>query len=358
MGAQSHFYFEPQVSLAEPGEDGEMTVYASTQNPSETQFKVAEVLGVPANKVVVRTKRMGGGFGGKETRSFYVSAACALAAAQLKRPVRMVLDRDVDMATAGTRHAAQARYRVGFDDNGVVQGVEVDFYVNGGYSIDLSFSVLDRGLFHLLNTYRCNDVRFIGRVCKTNTLTATAYRGFGGPQGMLVCETWMDHIARELKIPVETVRDRNFLRAGDRTHYNQPLDPTVRVAELFRSLRASSEFDKRRAAIDAFNASSRYRKRGIALLPTIFGLSFTAKFLNQAGALVNAFIDGSVQVNIAGTEMGQGLFTKMAQIAANALGVSVENVRVMETATDKVMILKHKIFLLRYQLPFFSLPLS
>ncbi len=334
IGAQEHFYLEPQGSFVVPGEEFE--VYASTQNPTHTQSVVAEVLGMPANRVIAKTRRLGGGFGGKETRSMFISAACAVAAYHLRQPIRMILDRDVDFATSGARHAFKGTYRVGFDDRGVLQGVDTKLYSNAGYSIDLSFSIMERALFHSLNAYKCENVRVTGQVCRTNIVTATAFRGFGGPQGMMVVEAWIDHIARTLNIPPETVRERNFLRSGDMTHYNQKVDSSMVVADMFGKLKSQCEFDARLEKVREFNATSRFRKRGICLLPTVFGLAFTFRTLNQAGALVNVFTDGTVQVNQGGTEMGQGLFTKMAQIASRALGVPIDRIVVMETATDKV----------------------
>ncbi len=334
IGAQEHFYLEPQGSFVVPGE--EMEVFASTQNPSHTQHAVADVLGFPSNRVIAKTRRLGGGFGGKETRSIFISAACAVAAHQLQLPVRMIMDRDVDFATCGPRHAFTGKYKVAFDKSGVLQAVETNLFSNAGYSIDLSFSVMERALFHSLNAYKCENVRVSGQLCKTNVLTSTAFRGFGGPQGMLVVEAWVDHIARKLGISPEVVRERNFIRATEKTHYNQVMDETVIVADMFSKLRRDSEFDQRRKAVDQFNKENRDKKRGLCLMPTVFGLSFTAKFLNQAGSLINVYTDGSVQINQSGTEMGQGLFTKMAQIAAHALGAPLEDVRVMETSTDKV----------------------
>ncbi len=334
VGAQEHFYLEPQGSFVVPGEEFE--VFASTQNPTHTQHVVAEVLGMPANRVVTKTRRLGGGFGGKETRSMFVSAACAVAAYHLRQPVRMILDRDIDFATSGARHAFKGKYRVGFDERGVLRGVETQLYSNAGYSIDLSFSIMERALFHSLNSYKCDNVRVTGQLCRTNIVTATAFRGFGGPQGMMVVEAWVDHVARTLGLAPETVRERNFIRGGDLTHYNQKMEESMVVADMFAKLKRDCDFDKRKAEIEAFNSSSRYHKRGICLLPTVFGLAFTFRTLNQAGALVNVFTDGTVQVNQGGTEMGQGLFTKMAQIAAHALGVPIDKIVVMETSTDKV----------------------
>jgi xanthine dehydrogenase/oxidase len=336
IGGQEHFYLEPQTTYVEPTEEREMRVWSSTQNPTKTQQKVAAVLGVPQNRVIALCKRMGGGFGGKETRSVIVSAACAVAAHHLNRPVRMVLDRDVDFAVSGTRHAFRGQYRVGFNDEGVVSALDVELYSNAGYSMDLSFSVMDRALFHSTNAYRVPHVRAVGHLCKTNIVTATAFRGFGAPQGMMVAETWIDHVARTLRLAPETVRARNLYKAGDFTHFRQRLDDNVCIGSMYETLRKSADFDARAAKVAEFNAQHVHRKRGLCLLPTVFGMSFTAKFMNQAGALVHLLQDGSVQVHHGGTEMGQGLHTKMAQIAAHALGVTLDAVHVVETATDKV----------------------
>ncbi len=336
VGAQEHFYLEPQGSIANVTDNDEIEIWASTQNPTKTQMKVAAILKLPAGKVITRTKRMGGGFGGKETRSIYVSAACAVAAFKLRRPVRMILDRDVDFATSGARHAFRGNYKIGFDKSGVIEGVDVQLFSNAGYSMDLSFSVMERALFHSLNAYKCPNVRVVGNLCKTNLLSATAFRGFGAPQGMMVVESWMDHIARKLNLAPEVVRMRNFISAGDLTHFNQIVDPTICIGEMYASLMKSCDYENRRKEVARFNAENKYRKRGLSLIPTVFGMSFTAKFMNQAGALVHCYLDGSIQVHHGGTEMGQGLHTKIAQVAAHAFGIELSQVSVIETATDKV----------------------
>ena len=335
MGGQEHFYLEPNASLVVPGEDDEIVSYASSQCPDKHHRYISHVLGVPQHKVVVRTKRLGGGFGGKETRSAWVNAAAALPAYLLKRPVRIVLDRDEDMQISGQRHAFAARYRIGFDAERRITGLDIDVYNNAGYSLDLSFSVMDRALTHLDSVYRLGAVRAQGHLCRTNQATHTAFRGFGGPQGMLIIEQILERCARDLDIPLDELRLLNMYAEGDVTHFGQTLEG-CQARRCWDEARALAGIEARHQAVAAFNAGSRFRKRGLATLPTKFGISFTTKFLNQAGALVHAYTDGTVLVTHGGVEMGQGLHTKMAQIAAQALGVPLSAVHIAETATDKV----------------------
>ena len=341
IGGQEHFYLESQAAWAEAGDDSDIFVCSSTQHPSEIQAVVSHVLHLPRSKVVVQSPRMGGGFGGKETQGNAFAALVALAAWRTKRPVRVQLDRDVDMGLTGKRHPFLARYSAGFGDDGRVLGVSVSLVSDGGYALDLSESILDRALFHLDNSYYLPAVRFEGRVAKTNVVSHTAFRGFGGPQGMLVIEEIMDRIARALGLPPETVRERNLYRAivGARdtvtTHYGQDIGE-CRLPGIWTQLMDSSRFVERRREIAEWNRTHPQTKRGIAITPVKFGISFTASFLNQAGALVLVYRDGTVQVNHGGTEMGQGLGTKILGIAMRALGLPRERVRVMKTATDKV----------------------
>eukprot|EP00741_Cyanophora_paradoxa_P011272 tig00020554_g10889.t1 len=335
IGGQEHFYLETQATLAVPGESREMTLVSSTQNPSKTQFMVAKVLGVPDNRVVCKVKRMGGGFGGKETRSIFVAAAAAVAAARLRRPVRIALDRDVDMATSGTRHPFLGRYRLGVAADGRVLAFDVALFSNGGCSADLSSSVLERAMFHVENSYNIPNLRVVGRGCRTNLPSNTAFRGFGGPQGMFVCEAAMDRAAHALGLDPAAFREANLYREGDRTHYGMALEG-CHAPRIWADLKASSDYEARRAAAAAFNAANRYRKRGVYMLPVKFGMSFTFRTLNQAGALVHVYLDGTVLVTHAGTEMGQGLHTKVCQVAADALGVPLASVYIAETSTDKV----------------------
>eukprot|EP01137_Pigoraptor_chileana_P018502 Opistho-2@78082 len=335
MGGQEHFYLETQATLAVPGEDGEMELFVSTQAPTKTQMTVAHVLGVPANRVVCRVKRMGGGFGGKETRNVFLTAAAAVAARRLGRPVRLVLDRDMDMQVTGGRHPFHGRYKVGYMADGRIAALQLEMFSNGGYSYDLSLPVMERALFHLDNAYRIPNVHATGRVCRTNLASNTAFRGFGGPQGMFICETWMSHVADALGLSQNLVRERNLYKDGDRVHYNQDITD-CHAERCFVSVRESASFQERAANVAEFNASNRWRKRGLAVIPTKFGISFTAKFMNQAGALVHMYADGSVLVTHGGTEMGQGLHTKMLQVAARELGVPMDAVHISETSTATV----------------------
>jgi xanthine dehydrogenase molybdopterin binding subunit/xanthine dehydrogenase small subunit len=341
IGGQEHFYLEAQAAWAERGDDGDVFVCSSTQHPSEVQAVVSHVLALPRHRVVVQAPRMGGGFGGKETQGNAFAALVALAAWRTGRPVRLQLDRDVDMQVTGKRHPFLGRFTAGFDADGRVLGVKVSLVNDGGFALDLSESILDRALFHLDNAYYLPAVEFEGRVARTNTASNTAFRGFGGPQGMVVIEEVMDRVARTLGLPPERVRERNLYRPGsvdgasNRTHYGQDIGDD-RVQRVFHDLLASSRFTERRAEVDAWNAAHLHTKRGLAVTPVKFGISFTASFLNQAGALVVIYRDGTVQVNHGGTEMGQGLATKMQGVAMRALGLPSSHVRVMKTQTDKV----------------------
>jgi xanthine dehydrogenase large subunit len=336
-GAQDHFYLETQVALAVPQEAGAMIVYSSTQHPSEVQAKVAEVLGIGRHQVVVQCPRMGGGFGGKETQAAPYAVLAALAANAAKRPVKVWLDRDKDMISTGKRHPFWSKYRAGFDREGRIRALDVETYSDGGFSNDLSRSILDRALFHTDNSYFIPAVRLRGRPAKTNFPSNTAFRGFGGPQGMLVIESILNDAAERLGIDPAIVRERNFYGDAprDQTPYGQIVEAS-RLPRLFDELMESSDYFSRRQAIDRFNAASRTTKRGIAFQTVKFGISFTASFLNQAGAMIAVYQDGTVQMNHGGTEMGQGLQTKMLAVCAHALGVEKDAIRAMPTSTDKV----------------------
>ncbi|KAF0046337.1 hypothetical protein F2P81_002866 [Scophthalmus maximus] len=295
IGGQEHFYLETNVTLAVPrGEDGEMELFVSTQSATKTQ-------------------RMGGGFGGKESRSTVLSTVVAVAANKLKRPVRCMLDRDEDMLVTGGRHPFYGKYKVGFLTSGRVVALDVSYFSNCGNSQDLSLSVLERALFHMENSYSVENIRGRGFCCRTNLPSNTAFRGFGGPQGMMVAESWMTDVAQSLGRPAEEVRRLNLYMEGDVTPYNQVLDQ-VTLQRCWDECLSRSNYQHRRAAIDVFNSQNRWTKRGLAIIPTKFGISFTALFLNQAGALVHIYTDGSVLLTHGGTEMGQGLHTKMIQI--------------------------------------------
>jgi len=337
IGGQEHFYLETQISSVMPTEDGGMIVYTSTQNPTEVQKLVAEVLGVSMNKIVIDMRRMGGGFGGKETQAAGPACMCAVIAHLTGRPTKMRLPRMEDMIMTGKRHPFYVEYDVGFDDSGMLHGIQIDLAGNCGYSPDLSGSIVDRAMFHSDNAYYLGDVTINGHRCKTNTASNTAYRGFGGPQGMVAIEEIMDAVARELgKDPLE-IRKRNYYGKTERniTPYYQTVEHNM-LEEMTAELEASSEYARRREEIRAFNASSPILKKGLSLTPVKFGISFTASFLNQAGALIHVYTDGSIHLNHGGTEMGQGLNTKVAQVVAEVFQVDIERIQITATNTDKV----------------------
>lgn len=336
VGGQEHFYLESQASLAYVDESGHMMVHSSTQHPTETQLIVARVLGVASHEVTCQSLRMGGAFGGKEVQANAWASVAAVGAVKTGRPVRLRLDRQRDFTMTGKRHPFLGHYDVGFDDQGKLLALKTELYSDGGWSLDLSKPVLFRAMFHVDNAYHLPSALVTGRVCKTHKTSQTAFRGFGGPQGMVVIEEVMDRIARALDLPPHVVRERNLYQEGDKAHYGQTIKDPSRLGTIWGSLTKSAEFDKRFAEIEAFNQANPHRKRGLAITPVKFGISFTTAFFNQAGALVLMYADGSVQVSHGGTEMGQGLHTKMLQVAADALGVDVETVRLMPTRTDKV----------------------
>ncbi|KAK8445619.1 hypothetical protein SEVIR_9G359200v4 [Setaria viridis] len=318
VGGQEHFYMEPQGTLVWPVDSGnEIHMVSSTQAPQKHQKYVANVLGLPLSKVVCKTKRIGGGFGGKETRSATFAAAVSVPSYRLRRPVKLILDRDVDMISSGQRHSFLGRYKVGFTNDGKVLALDLELYNNGGNSLDLSRAVLERAMFHSENVYDIPNIRISGQVCLTNFPSNTAFRGFGGPQGMLITENWIHHIASELQRSPEDIKN-------------------CRIRSVWDELKASCNFVEARKAVRSFNSNNRWRKRGIAMVPTKFGISFTSKFMNQAGALVQVYTDGTVLVTHGGVEMGQGLHTKVAQVAASSFNIPLSSVFISETSTDKV----------------------
>ncbi|XP_078138559.1 LOW QUALITY PROTEIN: xanthine dehydrogenase/oxidase, partial [Centroberyx gerrardi] len=335
IGGQEHFYLETNVTLAVPRGEEEMELFVSTQSAAKTQSLVSRVLGVPASRVQVRVKRMGGGFGGKESRSTLLSTVVAVAANKLKRPVRCMLDRDEDMLITGGRHPFHGKYKVGFLSSGKVVALDVTYYSNAGNSMDLSLSIMERALFHMENSYSVASVRGRGFVCRTNLPSNTAFRGFGGPQGMLVAESWMSDVAQSLGLPAEQVRRLNLYLQGESTPYSQILDQLT-LDRCWDECLSRSGFLRRRAAAELHNRQHRWTKRGLAVVPTKFGISFTAVFLNQAGALIHIYTDGSVLLTHGGTEMGQGLHTKMVQVASRVLGVPCSKIHISETSTNTV----------------------
>jgi len=341
VGAQEHFYLECNTTVATPQDDGGLDVLTSTQAVMKTQASVAHICGVPMHKVVARCKRMGGGFGGKEARSVFASCACAVAAKVLKKPVRLSLERDVDMRTTGMRHAFVGRYTASVDAKTLkFKGLDVQLYSNGGASLDLSGPVMDRALLHCDNVYHWPALRARGVVCRTAIPPSTAFRGFGGPQGMVLTEHVVAHLAHALGHTDggDALRLANLYAADGVTHFRQPIPAggPWRVPRCCERVRETSEYDKRVKEVAAFNARHAHRKRGVALIPTKFGINFTAKLLNQGGALVHLYVDGTLLVSHGGTEMGQGLNTKVCQVVAQAFGVELSQVHVQETASDRV----------------------
>jgi xanthine dehydrogenase large subunit len=336
VGGQDHFYLEGQVAYAIPQEGGDMLVHSSTQHPSEVQHNVAKVLALPDHAVTVEVRRMGGGFGGKESQPALIAAIAALAARKTGRPAKLRLDRDDDMILTGKRHDFRIDYDVGFDDEGRIQGIRFDHAARCGYSADLSGAIADRAMFHADNAYALNAATIRSRRLKTHTVSNTAFRGFGGPQGMAGIERVIDGIAFALGHDPLDVRKANFYPpAGGVTPYHMEVTDCV-IAEIVDELEASSDYRSRRAAILAFNAKNPVLKKGIALTPVKFGISFTTTHLNQAGALVHVYKDGSVHLNHGGTEMGQGLFVKVAQVVAEELQIDLDRVKITATTTGKV----------------------
>ncbi|CAG8519683.1 680_t:CDS:10 [Ambispora gerdemannii] len=335
-GSQEHFYMETQASLVVPKpEEHEFEIHAATQTPKGVQEVLASVLGIPSNKIVCRVKRLGGAFGGKETRSIPLVAALAIGAWHTKKPVRCMLNRDEDMTTTGQRHPAFARWRIGVNKDGRIKGLDLYIYINAGWSLDLSSGVLDWAMFHADNCYYIPNMRIRGKVCKTNIHSNTACRGFGSPQGMMIMENIMNEVADSMGVNVDSLREMNLYKEGQKTHLNQILTDW-HLPQMYQHLKTTSEFEKRRREVDSYNANHKWRKRGLAFVPSKQGLGYPHLFMNQAGALVHIYNDGSVLVSHGGVEMGQGLHTKMLQIAAEALSVPLDQVHLMETSTNTV----------------------
>ena len=349
VNGQEHFYLEGQVCSVMPTEDGGMKVYSSTQHPTEVQKLVAEVLDVSINKVQVEIRRMGGGFGGKETQAAPLACIAAIVANKTRRPVKYRMSRTDDMVMTGKRHPFFNTYDVAFDEQGIMMGSNIMVAGNCGNSPDLSDAIVDRAMFHSDNAYYLNNTKVVGHRCKTHTTSNTAYRGFGGPQGVILGELMMDDIARHLGEDPLTIRKRNLygikhdhIRTADgevdernQTHYGQIVEDNV-LPELIEELETTSAYWKRREEIKAFNANSPFLKKGLSLTPVKFGISFTVQFLNQAGALVHVYTDGSIHLNHGGTEMGQGLFLKVAQVVAEEFQVDLDNIQVSATNTETV----------------------
>ena len=335
-GSQEHFYLEGQVCLVIPKEDNNLTIYSSTQHPSETQQIVAKMLKQKSNSITVMVRRIGGGFGGKET-NFMTAAICALLSHKTGKPIKLRLDRDDDIIITGKRHDFYSEYEVGFNDNGKIEGLKLKLASRCGMSPDLSYAINERALLHLDNAYYLSDLEVKNYLCKTNTSSSTAFRGFGGNQGMMAIENIIDNIARFLKKDSSEVRKNNFygLKERNTTHYGMKINDNV-IHDIFKNLLDKSNYKKRYEDIKNFNLKNNYKKKGIALTPVKFGISFTTIHLNQAGALVHIYTDGSVYLNHGGIEMGQGTHTKIAQLVANTFGLPFEKVKISSTNTSKV----------------------
>ncbi len=336
FAGQEHFYLETHCSLATVDENGQVFIQSSTQHPTETQEITAHVLGVPSNRVTVQCLRMGGGFGGKEMQPHGLAAVAALGATLTHRPVRLRLTRQQDMTMTGKRHGFHATWRAGFDADGRFTALDATLTSDGGWSLDLSEPVLSRALCHVDNAYWIPHVVVHGRIAKTNKTSQTAFRGFGGPQGMLVTEDIIGRIAPLLGIAPDELRRRNFYADGQATPYGQPVRHPERMVAAWDQVSQNADLVRRRAEVAAYNAAHPHTKRGLAITPVKFGISFNFTAFNQGGALVHVYKDGSVLINHGGTEMGQGLHTKMLQVAATALGLPLSKVRLAPTRTDKV----------------------
>ena len=336
-GGQDHFYLEGQIALATPGEAGDIHVWSSTQHPTEVQHGVAHVLGLPFNAVTVEVRRMGGAFGGKESQATIIAAIAALLAWKARRPVKLRLPRDDDMRATGKRHPFLARYDVGFDGDGRILALDLVLAANGGNVADHTPAVLTRALCHADNCYFLPTLRFRGLPCKTNTVSNTAFRGYGGPQGMLAIETIIERIARDRGLAIDAVRRRNFygIDRNDVTPYGMTVEDNI-IERVMDELDRAVDLAGWRRDIIAFNRQSPVIKKGLASMPVKFGISFNRPALNQAGALVNVYTDGSVVLNHGGTEMGQGLFVKIAQVVAQAFSIDLDHIRVSATSTAKV----------------------
>lgn len=337
IGGQDHFYLETQIAYVVPGEDGDMTVHSSTQHPTEVQHHVAHVLDRLANSVDVQVRRMGGGFGGKESQATIIAAIAALLADKTGCPVRCRLKREADMSATGKRHDMVSSWRVGVTEQGRILGADVQYLARAGNTADLTGPVVTRAITHTDNAYHIPTARIVGHACKTNTVSNTAFRGFGGPQGVVTSEAMIDQIARELQIDPNIIRARNYYgpETGDETPYDQQVEHN-RLVEVTELLMSTAQWQQRRQRVDEHNADNPVIRRGLAMMPVKFGISFNLPSLNQAGALVHVYQDGSVHLNHGGTEMGQGLFMKVAQVVAEVFQLDIEKIKITATHTGKV----------------------
>lgn len=326
---------EGQVALAIPKEDNGLLIYSSTQHPSKTQQIVAKVLNQNFNTIDVHVRRIGGGFGGKETQSFMFAAISSLLAKKFNKPVKLRLDRDEDMILTGKRHDFYFKYEVGFSDNGKINGLDIILASRCGHSADLSEAINDRAIYNIDNAYYIPNVKLVSYRCKTNTVSNTAFRGFGAPQASFCIENIIDNISNFLKVDAYKIRYLNLYQKNNITHFGMKIKDNV-INDIFNKLINSSNYKKRRKEIEKFNQSNKYIKKGLAITPAKFGISFTTTHLNQGGALVHIYTDGSIHLNHGGVEMGQGLMTKIAQITANSFGIKINNIKITSTNTEKV----------------------
>eukprot|EP00795_Rhopilema_esculentum_P016010 gene16010-7346_t len=334
-GAQEHFYFETQTCIAFPlNENEEIIIYSATQSPSDTQKVVSKALGVDYNRIVCKTKRLGGGFGGKETKASIIAAAVAVVACKIGKPVRIMLDRDEDMIMTGGRHPFLSKYKIGFNKDGHIIAANTDLYSNAGWSVDLSLAVLQRAVMNCENSYFIPCWRSSGRCCRTNLASNTAFRGFGAVQGMMMAETWINEIATFLERDPAEIREKNMYQGGELTHYKQVMEPGTR--RCWDKCIEKSNYYKRRQEVEIFNDGSRWKKRGVAIVPVTYGIGIEVPHFNRGGALVHIYFDGSVLVSHGGVEMGQGLHTKMIQVASTVLEIPHNKIFISHTATDKV----------------------
>jgi len=338
LGSQEHFYLEGQIAFVIPQEDNDFKIFSSTQHPSETQQIIAKMLNQKNNTINVEVRRIGGGFGGKETQSFIFAAICTLLSKKTKLPVKLKMDRDDDILITGKRHDFYADYEVGFNNKGVIEGIKIKLASRCGISPDLSGAINSRALLHIDNAYYLSDVSVENYLCKTNTSSSTAFRGFGGNQGMMVIENIIDNVASFLRRDPAEIRKINFYQKNRKniTHYGMKIEDNV-INEIFSKLIKSSNYKNRRLNIKKFNVKNKYLKKGLAITPVKFGISFTTRHLNQAGALVHIYYaDGSIHVSTGAVEMGQGTYTKIAQLVANEFGLPFNKIKVSSTRTDKV----------------------
>jgi xanthine dehydrogenase large subunit len=337
VGGQEHFYLEGQVALAVPGEDNDIAIYSSTQNPSEAQHICARVLGIELNRVTCIVRRIGGGFGGKESNSSAVAAIAALAAWRTRRPVKVRLPRVTDMVATGKRHGFVLDYTIGFDNEGRILALDSTLAANGGNTLDHTGGVMARAVCHVDNAYWIPHLRAVGLCCKTNTVSNTAFRGYGAPQAAIILEDAIDRMACALGKPGDALRELNYYggEGRDVAPYGQKITDNL-IARCVAQVKRDSDWERRRAEIDAFNAKSQVLKRGLALFPLKFGISFNATHLNQAGAFVNVYTDGSIRLNHGGTEMGQGLFVKVAQVVAEVFQIDLDRISLAATSTGEV----------------------